>query len=1099
MAGIDDIVQTIVITGNDDVAAAFEKMREAGEKAFDGIERAAEHSVFSITGIATAAAGIAAAFAAVSVGVFAFEKSTAETTIGMEDLAKQTGATIEEIAGLKAAFANGGVGAQQLEQTFRRLSVAIQQSWSQIQRDSAESADKLKGDALAISNAILGLEQAQRNSANFSRDQANQEKQNANAVTEARLRVQELNGRDVSIERDRLQRLQARQSLQQALEKQEEDTAKAASEAQRVANAEEQAQLTLNQARRKERDDELNDIKRVTEAVKKVGEADTPQAGTEILKGINASAENIAKGIINSTKGASEALGQLKGDITDLAVPAPAVLDVFEHLGQVLRNIENPTLETAVAQRLLGRSVSQAELEIIKSTEKLSAFREHVKSLGIDFEGAAVIAKKFRDAMFSLQSDIEAIGVGIGAALGPAITKVLESLDAALLRNKDSITGFVESIANSAVPIIESFIRVLEGAPDAAKDQWLLDYKESLLGFASAVGTVVSVISAVVVAIARVAGSVGAALNSVLGTNLNAIDVLIGLFLAKVALSISAAAIAIGRAIVGIVAAQRAISAALLAGATATEAAAAGTAAAAGVMSASLLPLALTVAGLALAFVALTKGWETWKKAVGDDDHSPKLDSMLEGAKDRLAATRDLLVRPPSVESFKQFHADLKKADEEQAAREKKQDADDLERKKHNNVETKALHEDTADSAKKVYDDIVNSSKEAATTRIASDKDVAAQIRETTSETLSSFREQQKAAATTAATKKNADGSITDAAGTKIFPGASGEGIDESVLSAIQKAVAAKTGVRPEDVEGFGGSLVGGRGIPLGDPNALPFEVLHPKVIEKPPLPPVRPRPVEEQVEPVAAPAQAAAASLNSLSTAADNLGAKLNQADEQQNAPAAPQEETFGSGSAVSNFLDSIESGIGRVLSTIVDYITGSNFSGSASEAASSAESLSSALQDLIFSAQSAAAGLANLGGSGDALTAADGGHIRGPGSETSDSIFARLSDNEYVQPARATRHYGVEFMHAVRNLSFPRFNTGGLMSFSLPRFNDGGSVMLSGAGGASGMTHLGTVDLTTDHGVVRVGVDRDGLSQLRRAAVNRNLGADRKPGWVR
>lgn len=47
----------------------------------------------------------------------------------------------------------------------------------------------------------------------------------------------------------------------------------------------------------------------------------------------------------------------------------------------------------------------------------------------------------------------------------------------------------------------------------------------------------------------------------------------------------------------------------------------------------------------------------------------------------------------------------------------------------------------------------------------------------------------------------------------------------------------------------------------------------------------------------------------------------------------------------------------------------------------------------------------IANIG------TLATGGHVRGPGTETSDSIPVLLSDNEYVIPARTVRRLGVGF----------------------------------------------------------------------------------------
>ncbi|MDB5555433.1 MAG: tail tape measure protein core region [Rhizobium sp.] len=81
-----------------------------------------------------------------------------------------------------------------------------------------------------------------------------------------------------------------------------------------------------------------------------------------------------------------------------------------------------------------------------------------------------------------------------------------------------------------------------------------------------------------------------------------------------------------------------------------------------------------------------------------------------------------------------------------------------------------------------------------------------------------------------------------------------------------------------------------------------------------------------------------------------------------------------------------------------------------------------------------------------------AGGGHVRGPGTGTSDSILARLSDNEFVHTARAVAYYGTDFMHAVNNLRLPKdmfrgFNMGGLVNAltpapMLPRFAEGGIV---------------------------------------------------------
>lgn len=68
--------------------------------------------------------------------------------------------------------------------------------------------------------------------------------------------------------------------------------------------------------------------------------------------------------------------------------------------------------------------------------------------------------------------------------------------------------------------------------------------------------------------------------------------------------------------------------------------------------------------------------------------------------------------------------------------------------------------------------------------------------------------------------------------------------------------------------------------------------------------------------------------------------------------------------------------------------------------------------------------------GGSGSsgtaAVTAAGGGHIRGPGSGTSDSIPARLSNGEFVVKASVTAR-NLPLLHALNDDRLPAFATGG------------------------------------------------------------------------
>ncbi len=86
-----------------------------------------------------------------------------------------------------------------------------------------------------------------------------------------------------------------------------------------------------------------------------------------------------------------------------------------------------------------------------------------------------------------------------------------------------------------------------------------------------------------------------------------------------------------------------------------------------------------------------------------------------------------------------------------------------------------------------------------------------------------------------------------------------------------------------------------------------------------------------------------------------------------------------------------------------------------------------------------------------------AEGGLIRGPGTATSDSIPARLSNGEYVVRATAVRRIGVEALNAL-NFGTPRVRRRGTS-----RFAEGGLVDVPAAGGASSAGISATLDL--DH----------------------------------
>jgi hypothetical protein len=148
-------------------------------------------------------------------------------------------------------------------------------------------------------------------------------------------------------------------------------------------------------------------------------------------------------------------------------------------------------------------------------------------------------------------------------------------------------------------------------------------------------------------------------------------------------------------------------------------------------------------------------------------------------------------------------------------------------------------------------------------------------------------------------------------------------------------------------------------------------------------------------------------------------------------------------------------------------------------------------------FSASTGGEGVSTAGLGGFAR----GGVIRGPGTGTSDSILARVSDGEYiVRASAASANRGL--LDAINSgFNAPRYALGGLVDAlsnimpSSPGFAAGGLVT-AGAGGGSGGG--GAVHLHFGNETIAIPTDAQTLAQVARAARQaQTLSAGKKPGW--
>lgn len=121
--------------------------------------------------------------------------------------------------------------------------------------------------------------------------------------------------------------------------------------------------------------------------------------------------------------------------------------------------------------------------------------------------------------------------------------------------------------------------------------------------------------------------------------------------------------------------------------------------------------------------------------------------------------------------------------------------------------------------------------------------------------------------------------------------------------------------------------------------------------------------------------------------------------------------------------------------------------------------------------------------------------GLINGPGSETSDSIPAMLSNGEAVLNAKAVKRLGVNFISAVNNGNFTKIKA------HIPHFSDGGIIGDAYQSTARGMTdfanNIGTNVSTTNHmNVALVRDEREAMEHFMKSPRGQRILVDFQKG---
>ncbi|MEJ6845081.1 hypothetical protein V3589_02510 [Sinorhizobium fredii] len=175
------------------------------------------------------------------------------------------------------------------------------------------------------------------------------------------------------------------------------------------------------------------------------------------------------------------ALGVSIRDVQGRLRPTEAIV---QDLAEAFSRMPDGARKSALAIDLLGKSGAQLLPFLNSGKQGLIDLGAMAERLGIVFTAEqAKIAEAMNDTLDQVSAATSGIKLQLGLLFAPVITAAAERLRDTLIANREAILGFARSLADTALPIIEDFISALAGDDRDVQNVWILEWRDAIVAF----------------------------------------------------------------------------------------------------------------------------------------------------------------------------------------------------------------------------------------------------------------------------------------------------------------------------------------------------------------------------------------------------------------------------------------------------------------------------------------------------------------------------------------------------------------------------------------------------------------------------------------
>ena len=530
MAGLEDVVQKVLLQGDGEMLSALNEIGRTGAEAFKQLEEASRNGASGLESIGIVASAVVTSIAAVTGAMIAFVETADDATQKTAFLANAFGSTAAELVGIEAAFASAGISASNFERFAQRLTITISREWPQIaasirtaatQQNEAqeqivaatirvkEAQDAVafgaESDALKISAANLrvretyrALEFAAAEAASLMQHDNEAVASSATSVEAALQHLHTVQGNPPSdAEKQSLALNQAQEAVDNArtahldaINKRIKDQAEAADKLAQKKQAADDAELARAkdiaqlETSRLQRQNALNEaLDRADSAREKAAQRDLTDL-TKIstaLQGVIDKNESVAKSIDLgevSTRNVTKSVIAMAAAANNVKVPTG--LQVFIELQKVFQNSTKDTISEAqrleIVQELISRGFQSGGAAAAEMSEALSRQGDQTvnlteaskKHISTQEDGIDA-AKKLKIAFQNLDNDLDLTRRDLAALASPALISFFEALQSSLDNTGGVLHTFVSGLQaiGTGVTLLVGFFKGLGEVIDA--------------------------------------------------------------------------------------------------------------------------------------------------------------------------------------------------------------------------------------------------------------------------------------------------------------------------------------------------------------------------------------------------------------------------------------------------------------------------------------------------------------------------------------------------------------------------------------------------------------------------------------------------------